>query len=496
MASQEQISLLIDRINDKWDNPQARNGLFRNMLKSISIEGIRGISACIEFTWPITAIAGTNGSGKTTFLQLCSAAYVSYEGKRQYKIGDWVRSALAEKTPAFGETSSVQFSFWDDHPTVSIPYLKERKRWGYPRRNNPIRNIEFFGIATFAPRIERKDRLHVFRSKLEVKKTTIFTPEILQSISTVLGVSYPEGKQHTVGLPIGVWSDSLPQVKRGVHTYAEPHMGAGEQKVIRLIQELEAVPKNSLILLEEPEITLHSDAQRGLAWYLMSLCLRNGHQILIATHSTDLFESLPSGARTLLIRNNQGVRVIPHTPYIAVARELSVVAKTNKDLVLVEDIVAQEFLNEILRCQNKQLLDNCSIVPVGNTDDVYRLVKAFRKDGVRAIGVRDPDIGDAPTDWIFSLPGNTALECLLLTADNVTATECVLNGITNAYDKAKIAGLNHSGSKWGKAVLDALAIETGVTKAKLTDRLTISWIRSHSEETKALVDQLVLGLLK
>jgi predicted ATP-dependent endonuclease of OLD family len=39
-------------------------------------------------------------------------------------------------------------------------------------------------------------------------------------------------------------------------------MGAGEQKVVRLVQELERLPARSLILLEEPELTLHPDAQR------------------------------------------------------------------------------------------------------------------------------------------------------------------------------------------------------------------------------------------
>ena len=99
------------------------------------------------------------------------------------------------------------------------------------------------------------------------------------------------GTMHTVGLPKGDWTDNLPQVRRGESTYGEPHMGAGEQKVIRLIQALEAAKPRSLILLEEPEITLHPDAQKGLAWYLMSLARRKGHQIIVATHSAALFET-------------------------------------------------------------------------------------------------------------------------------------------------------------------------------------------------------------
>ena len=494
MANQNQIDTEITKINEKWENPEARNGLFGNILKSAKITSIRGLTASLEFSWPITAIAGTNGSGKTTLLQLCSAAYVAQQGGRIYKIGDWVRTALGEETPAFGEHSSIVFSFWNDDPTVSIPYQKERTRWGYPRHGNPIRNVEFFGITTFAPRIERKDRLHVFRSKLEVKGTTKFVPELLESISTVLGVAYPDGSMHKVGLAKGDWSDHLPQVKRGESTYGEPHMGAGEQKVIRLIQSLEALPARSLVLLEEPEITLHPDAQRGLAWYLMSLARRKGHQVLIATHSADLFETLPPEARVLLARTKQGVTVVPRPPAIAAARALSGIAKTNKDLVLVEDVVGQKFLSEILRQLDRGLLANCSVVPVGNTDDVYRMVARFRGEGVRAIGVRDPDIGDAPADGIFSLPGGIAPESLLLSPENIEATEKLLNGIVEAFEKAKLAGLKLTGSKWAKKVFPALAHELQVSGEVLSDRLTITWMGQHGDEAAQLAASMRAAL--
>jgi predicted ATPase len=490
VANTAQIDNEIAKINEKWANPGARNGLFGNIMKSIEITCVRGISEKIEFSWPVTAIAGTNGSGKTTVLQLCSAAYVGEQGGRNYKLGDWIRSALGGETPAFNEDSSISFSFWNDHPTLTIPYQKVRTRWGYPRHSNPIRHVDFFGITTFAPRIERRDRTHVFKSQLEIKASKKFNVELLESISTVLGVPYPEGSMHQVGLPKGVWSDYLPQVKRGDHIYGEPHMGAGEQKVIRLIQALEAVPSSSLILLEEPEITLHPDAQRGLAWYLMSVARRKGHQIIVATHSDALFETLPPEARVLLVRTKQGVAAVQKPPAIAAARELSSSVRTNKDLILVEDIVGQRFLQEILRRHDSKILANSSVVPVGNTDDVYRMVKRFRDEGVRAIGVRDPDIGDAPNNGVFSLPGDLAPESLLLQEENIKNAELILHGIGDAFEKAKIAGLKLAGSKWSKQVFQALAQEMYVSLEMLSDRLTLTWLGFNNNDAKLLVDKI------
>ncbi|MGW9067583.1 ATP-dependent nuclease [Achromobacter animicus] len=490
MATDHEIALEIQRINEVWNSPQARNGRFGNMLKSVQVKRLRGMTADLEFSWPVTAIAGTNGSGKTTLLQLCSTAYVRGQGGRHFKIGEWVRNALAGESPAFDEGSEVSFSFWNDHPTVTIPYQRDRTRWGYPRHNNPQRFVSFYGITTFAPRVERRDRVHVFKSRLEIRQSSHFSAEQMASISTILGVNYPEGIMHTVGAARGNWSDKLPQVRRGNYVYAEPHMGAGEQKIINLVRSLEALSNRSLILLEEPEITLHPDAQRGLAWYLMSLARRKGHQIIVATHSAELFETLPSEARVLLTRREGAVDVIPRPPSIAAARELARVAYANRDLILVEDTVAQAFLREILRRYDVQLFENCCIVPVGNTDDVYRLVRSFRAHEVRAVGVRDPDIGADPPNALFSLPGHLAPESLLLAIPNIVSAGRFMNGIVDALTRALARGHGLQGSERDKAVFSAVAHEMRVSRELLTDRLTLAWLGDHEEEARNLAQQI------
>lgn len=492
MATQHQIDSEIARINEVWANPQARDGLYGNILKKFVGLSVRGLSETgVEFSWPVSVIAGTNGSGKTTILQLCSTAYQRpHGGGRDFKIGDWIRNAMGEETPAVGDGSVVGFSFWNDEPNLIIPYQPERTRWGYPRRGNPTRNVTFVGIATYAPRIERKDRLHVFRSRIDVRQVEVFSAETLASISTVLGVTYDSGQNNIVGLPQGNWSETMPQVRRGNYVYGEPHMGAGEQKVIRLINALESVPRKSLILLEEPEITLHPDAQRGLAWYLMNLSRRKGHQIILTTHSTDLFETLPTLARLLLVRSRTGVSLLPRAPTITAARQLAGVVKTNNELILVEDAVGKRFLLEILRRYDRDLFQGCSVVPVGSVSDVYRLTRSFRAEGCRAVGVRDPDIGEDPANAVFSLPGNLAPESLLLEEENLTAAEALVDGLREAFDRARASGLGRVGSDWSKYVFRALASEMGLTAETLSDRLTLAWLGRNDAEARLLVERI------
>jgi ABC-type hemin transport system ATPase subunit len=134
MATLADFENVIGDLAEVWGNPAARNGLFGNILKSIAVKSIRGMSVDIEFSWPVTAIAGTNGSGKTTILQLCSAAYVRPQGGRNYKIGEWIRNALKDETAAFGESSSVSFSFWNDSPVVPIPWRCPKLSCRFERR--------------------------------------------------------------------------------------------------------------------------------------------------------------------------------------------------------------------------------------------------------------------------------------------------------------------------------------------------------------------------
>jgi putative AbiEii toxin of type IV toxin-antitoxin system/AAA ATPase-like protein len=67
--------------------------------------------------------------------------------------------------------------------------------------------------------------------------------------------------------------------------------GCGAQQVLPIITQIFAAPRNSLILIEEPEAGLHPESQAHLA-RMFAEAVRLGHQLIITTHSEALLEGL------------------------------------------------------------------------------------------------------------------------------------------------------------------------------------------------------------
>jgi predicted ATPase len=488
MANQQDVNNASAALDEIWGNPPARNGLFGNALRSLSVSGIRGLDLEVEFSWPVAAIGGINGSGKTTLLQLCSCAYTRHgSGARHFTIGRWIGQSFdaVGETPTIEPDASLIYQFIDETPSLSVDYQSARTRWGYPRRGNPERNVDFVGIANFAPRIEKTDRTHQNRTRLEVRATEALADRVVESISRILGNTYDAAEFHTVSAPNAQWTDEIPQLARNGVSYTEAHMGAGEQKLVRLVRHLEGLPRRSLVLLEEPELTLHPDAQFGLAWYLMTLAKRQGHQIIVATHSGAIFEALPQAARIVVSRESGLSTVLHNVTKLAAARELSSSVRANKALILVEDIAAKNLLSQIIDRFASDMRAMISIIDVGSDDDVRRMVGKLRMQEVHAVGVRDPDVGEDGATGLFSLPGDVSPEQVLLEPHNIVRADSFYPGFSAAHARALIQGRGYAGSAQAKRVMRALPAELQQSAEFVSDRLTIAWLSDPENENRA-----------
>lgn len=144
--------------------------------------------------------------------------------------------------------------------------------------------------------------------------------------------------------------------------YSEAFAGSGEYSVICMVDAiLRAAPK-SLILLDEPEVSIHPRAQEKLMEFLFQETSAKKLQVIVATHSPYIIKDLPVGAIKLLRQNHKG-RIFVKDDIYAAEAFLAVGASTCKLTVLVEDLCAKLVLEACLRNMDK--IDYFNVCPVG-----------------------------------------------------------------------------------------------------------------------------------
>jgi hypothetical protein len=181
-------------------------------------------------------------------------------------------------------------------------------------------------------------------------------------------------------------------------------MGFGEARLLYIVDILENSSDKSLFVIEEPETSLHEDAQYKFIKYMLDVCVRKGHQVILSTHSSIILEALPPEGRKFLLRNTTGVQILDR---VSANRAKSILTDGQKKalIICVEDTFAALKLQEAIRKLKPDLLPNIKISPLGDTKAVANAVDLLRSQGIKAIGVRDADKGEDKTRKLFKLPG-------------------------------------------------------------------------------------------
>ena len=133
------------------------------------------------------------------------------------------------------------------------------------------------------------------------------TEEELAVIRYILERDYDAGKFLEHSLFHGHQGTTLLfSTKSLASEYSEAFAGSGESAATLLVHRVLSVEDGSLILLDEPETSLHPRAQQRLMEFLAHYAVRKRLQIVLATHSFDLVERLPSKAIRVLESASNG----------------------------------------------------------------------------------------------------------------------------------------------------------------------------------------------
>lgn len=385
-------------------------------------------NSTITFNFPFTVLTGLNGSGKS------SALHAIYGAPEGYSTGNyWFSTDIDPIVSEKGSPPAFIYGYKDISGN-KLEVLKTRigssKGADYWETSRPIKKYGMKQIAggKRSPAIKKKvvyldfraelsafDK-YFFFSKFKGTKTLKTKQDVLRKYSwrvkdaldrnarayawsrnsdtpisldkkniddicEILGKTYTECKiifhnlYGTDGATVYFKTNNL--------KYSEAFAGRGEFAVVKLVYEINRAETGSLIILDEPEASLHPGAQVQLKLFLLRKSLQKQLQIVISTHSPKLVEYLPDNAIKLFHIDEDGKFVIKNEcSYFEAFHNIgSSIDEADKFLIIVEDVTAKMVIEAILNDKGGDypLLFSVEYYP-GGAEYIYKKAVAYSEE--------------------------------------------------------------------------------------------------------------------
>jgi len=330
------------------------NNHFDCYIKDATFPNFKNIvpSTRISFDFPVTFLVGGNGSGKSSILHALWGMPFRYSTSRfwfstavdpieeggefginRYWYTHWckqlgkdlqTRKVRGRKRSDYWEPArALKSEGMDELPVIVSPKTKDfrsKDRWNPVKREAIYLNFKcefsafdkFFYFAAGLTNDERQDSIKRSAEKLKrvissgrqsykpggkeaVFENRKLTKEELDAVSYILGREYVEA---TYVLHRLYGNMEAPSVifKRKELVYSEAFAGSGELAVVRAVIEILRCKNGTLVLLDEPETSLHPGAQKRLLTFLLQQTIKKKLQVVASTHSPTLIEGMPPKA--------------------------------------------------------------------------------------------------------------------------------------------------------------------------------------------------------
>ena len=399
MGTKEEVFKQFDHGDGQWQQ-------FINTIKITNIHGWRGQQ--VRFLYPVVALVGENGIGKSTFLKAAVCAYNNKQGKDFYPSKMFMSTQWDERSL---EGATIEYRVRIGNKEETLKWRKT-KDWGFsPKSKKPERDVFFLDISRTLPLAATAGYARIaMTANAEVGEGTALEEKAIQELSYVLGYQYL-GARFT-----GTNVDSSRKVgllTRQCGEISQFHQGAGEAAMLDMFKLLQDIPKYSLLVIDEVENSLHPQAQRRFIKYLLKVAKNKKIQIILSTHSPFVLEELPPIARIMLVKLSDSKEIITE-----MSSEYALSTLDDNDhpemYVYVEDEEAVTLFWEILKRNPDKYpiyLKKLFVQPVGS----YSIVKMLNKLSIEGkmpcpgFGIVDGDKSKECSNCL-SFPGEMAPE--------------------------------------------------------------------------------------
>ena len=268
---------------------RVRQNNFRQFVKKVRLQKVRGfINETIELKYPVTALVGTNGGGKSTILGAIAIAYKNIKPGQFFPKAFLGDESMSDWTI---ELELIAKQLAQDR-TVTRTARFSKSKW---RRDDfPERPVQYIEIQRTVPAGELTRFRRFLSGNLDDYNVSSLNENTIKYATAVLDKNIEHYRV--------VQNIRNPNIKMYVGStesaigYSQFHFGAGEASVIETIDRIESSNDNALILIEEVENGLHPVAVRMFVQYLQNAARRKRLQIIFTTHSQDAVNELPAEA--------------------------------------------------------------------------------------------------------------------------------------------------------------------------------------------------------
>jgi len=363
-----------------FDNP---NKSFTWFTQSIHVTRFRHIvNLNIEFTHPITAIAGVNRSGKTSLLLLMACSH------ENFLRPDATSSSIGIREHGWNDVLS-----FTSHETINADYqygmewrhaarifqgtgkrLHTSRAWsgiGKKSSDNKRSNAKIRGREVRFIDLERLLPARAFSDSLLRKANTAAATPLSQDIAQAFSYIFdtPVTSISEAGWHL---NRRCFVIERPGVVYSTYNAATGEEAVIYLLKDLIESPKNSLILIEEIEAGIHPSVLRKVLDIVHIVSWIDKKQIIFTTHSPTAFSAVDAKSRRFIESVNDQWRCSSGISMQAASSKMDSVAHPLVQLYCEDDLAQFLITKQILAIteseSHAQRLIN--VIPSGPIDQV------------------------------------------------------------------------------------------------------------------------------
>jgi len=380
---------------------KAANRNYGCYLSKLVLKHVRGFSnEPVSFDFPVTALIGPNGGGKTTILGAAGCAYKQVAPKRFFaKSGQYDENM---------QNWSIEYEIIDR--TINKKDAIRRTasfrnfRWN---RESLDRPVLIFGVERTVPANERVELRRCASTNFEIQDRQIEELSVLvrEVVARILGKDLKGFRKLSIDTNGRVFL--LTGKTKDGYSYSEFHFGAGESSIIRMVSQIELACDQTLVLIEEIENGLHPVASVRMVEYLIDVADRKKIQTIFTTHSNDALKPLPSKAIWVATQDRifQGKLDIQSLRAITGQIEAQLV-------IFVEDSFAKIWIEAILRQTEGLAIDHIQVHAMQGDGTAVAINVHHNKDPstkVPSICYIDGDSKQSENDVnrIYRLPGQS-----------------------------------------------------------------------------------------